>query len=121
VETWQLQLSSISTRCMRPFAANTCKVICSDGADTPTAPILGKRLSGMFLEPLSQELRNLYEIHEWRNPYAILRSVHPKEWQELEEVLTDFRLKHSYINVGGGAFWDGESAERHDKRARSSI
>lgn len=31
-----------------------------------------------------------------------LRSVHPEEWREIEEVLTGFRLKRSYITVGGG-------------------
>jgi len=56
----------------------------------------------VYLEPLSQELRDLYEIHEWRNPYAILRSIHPEEWREIEEVLTGFRLKRSYVTVGGG-------------------
>lgn len=43
-----------------------------------------------------------YEIHEWRNAVAILASVYRFEWDDVCEVLGNFRLKHSAISVGGG-------------------
>ena len=47
-------------------------------------------------------IRNTYEIHEWRNASVVLNMVHPAEWEELMTVLDIFRLKHSSIITGGG-------------------
>lgn len=43
-----------------------------------------------------------YEIHEWRHAYAILRQDFTSEYNDLCDVLTRFRLRKSYITVGGG-------------------
>jgi hypothetical protein len=43
-----------------------------------------------------------YEIHQWRHAIAILQVDFPNEWQEIVEVLSNFRLKKSDIAVGGG-------------------
>jgi len=59
-----------------------------------------------------------YEIHEWRHAVAILRTDFPQEYSEICDVLGRFRLRKSWIEVGGGrksgiADWiDGELAAK---------
>lgn len=43
-----------------------------------------------------------YEIHEWKHATTILKGDFPEEWNNLIETLTEFRLKKSWIAVGGG-------------------
>jgi len=43
-----------------------------------------------------------YEIHEWKHASAILHGDFPNEWNDLLEVLTEFRLLKGWITVGGG-------------------
>ncbi|HPY29325.1 MAG TPA: BglII/BstYI family type II restriction endonuclease [Verrucomicrobiota bacterium] len=43
-----------------------------------------------------------YEIHEWRHALAILRHDFATEYKEIIDVLTRFRLRKSWITVGGG-------------------
>jgi hypothetical protein len=50
----------------------------------------------------SKFVEDNYEIHEWRHAVAILKSDFPKEFAEICEVLTRFRLRKSWIEVGGG-------------------
>lgn len=47
-------------------------------------------------------IRTNYEIHQWRHACAILRQDFPNEYVDLIDVLTRFRLRKSYIAVGGG-------------------
>lgn len=47
-------------------------------------------------------VRNNYEIHEWKHASAILKSDFPAEWDDVVDTLTNFRLKRSWISVGGG-------------------
>lgn len=47
-------------------------------------------------------IRSHYEIHEWRHASAILQVDFPDEWQDLIDVLTNFRLLYSDIVVSGG-------------------
>ena len=54
------------------------------------------------MEPFPDELRTLYEVHEWRNAYAVLKGVHPQEWEELVSVLLSFRLLRSEVIAKGG-------------------
>lgn len=56
----------------------------------------------MGTELLPERIRELYEVHEWKHACAILMQDFPNEWNDIIEVLTEFRLKKSYINVGGG-------------------
>ena len=47
-------------------------------------------------------IKDRYEIHEWRHALAILRSDFPNEWNDICDVLTRFRLCKSYIATPGG-------------------
>lgn len=50
----------------------------------------------------SKAITERFEIHEWRHANAILRNDFPNEWKDIVEVLSDFRLCHSFIAAGGG-------------------
>lgn len=43
-----------------------------------------------------------YEIHQWRHAVAILKSDFPTEFANICDVLERFRLRKSWIEVGGG-------------------
>ena len=43
-----------------------------------------------------------YEIHEWKHATTILKWDFPSEWQDILELLTDFRIYKSWLTVGGG-------------------
>lgn len=43
-----------------------------------------------------------YEVHQWRHALAILKQDFPDELADLVAVLEAFRLKRSWIEVGGG-------------------
>ena len=45
----------------------------------------------------------MYEIHEWRHACAILKQNFPKEFSDICDVLTRFRLMKSSLVTGGGA------------------
>ena len=47
-------------------------------------------------------IRESYECYEWKHASAILSQDFPSEWQDLLDLLTDFRLKKSWITTGGG-------------------
>jgi len=67
---------------------------------------------------LPDRIRQHYEVHEWRHACAILKQDFPKEFDDLCDVLSRFRLFKSHIAVGGGrksqvAEWiDSELAAR---------
>lgn len=54
-------------------------------------------------ETLPQEIRDLYEVHEWRHACAILSKDFPDELGEVIEMLLGFRLKKSMITKAGGS------------------
>jgi hypothetical protein len=56
----------------------------------------------MVIEQLPLEIRENYEVHEWKHACAILASDFPQEWKDLIDLLTSFRFYKSWINVGGG-------------------
>jgi hypothetical protein len=56
----------------------------------------------MSLDLLPTFVRENYETHEWKHACAILKQNFPKEWDEIVEALTHFRLKKSWITIGGG-------------------
>ncbi|HXR95886.1 MAG TPA: BglII/BstYI family type II restriction endonuclease [Rhizomicrobium sp.] len=43
-----------------------------------------------------------YEVHEWRNAAGVLKTAHPKEWQDIIDVLNAFEFKRSEVLKGGG-------------------
>lgn len=51
---------------------------------------------------LPEFIVNHYEIHEWKHACAILCNDFPNEWTDIIDVLTAFRLKKSYLTIGGG-------------------
>ena len=57
----------------------------------------------MALAKLPQFLLENYDIREWRHASSILLSDFAKEFGEICDVLTRFRLKKSQIVVGGGS------------------
>ncbi len=42
-----------------------------------------------------------YEVYEWKHAMAILYHDFPEEWRDIMEVLSSFRLKKSWVTVGG--------------------
>jgi hypothetical protein len=56
----------------------------------------------MSLDLLPDFIRTHYEVYEWKHACAILKQDFPQEWNEIVEVLMQFRLKKSWITVGGG-------------------
>lgn len=57
----------------------------------------------MALDLLPSFVRENYEVHEWRHACAILHQDFPQEWDDIIAMLTGFRLKRSWITVGGGS------------------
>ncbi len=51
-----------------------------------------------FAPPVAQK----YEIHQWRNAFAVLASAHLNEWNDILAVLGSFRLLRSDIITPGG-------------------
>ena len=49
-----------------------------------------------------QFVEDNFEVHEWRHAVAILKSDFPTEFAEICDVLSRFRLRKSWIEVGGG-------------------
>lgn len=47
------------------------------------------------------DLHEFYEIHEWRNPCAVLSVGYPAEWADILEVLRAFRLLRRDIGEKG--------------------
>ncbi len=55
----------------------------------------------MGLERLPPLITSHYEVYEWKHASAILVEDFPNEWQDIIEVLQTFRLRRSWIEVGG--------------------
>ena len=48
------------------------------------------------------DLLEKYHVKEWRNATGVIATACPREWDEVVEVLRNFRLLRSEILVGGG-------------------
>ena len=48
------------------------------------------------------EIREHFEVHEWRNGLAVLTAACPDEWADIVHVLSEFRLFHTEIATPGG-------------------
>ncbi len=68
----------------------------------------------MSLDLLPDDIRGLYETHEWRHACAILRYDLPREWEDIVTVLRDFRLFESHIQAPGGG--KSRISQKLDKR-----
>ena len=84
-------------------------------------------MSTLHLVP--SDLRQNYEVHEWRNACGILATAYPDEWADVQAVLRGFRLKKSQVVAPGGnksdlsKAFDGPLAERGwiEKQFRTGI
>lgn len=56
----------------------------------------------MALRSLPDFILRHYEVHEWKHACAILEQDFAGEWNDICQVLTEFRLRRSWIAVGGG-------------------
>lgn len=56
----------------------------------------------MLDQRLPEFVRQNYEAYEWKHASAILVQDFPEEWQEVMDLLTEFRLRRSWITTPGG-------------------
>ncbi len=56
----------------------------------------------MTKDVLPQFIHDHYEVHEWKHACAILHQDFPNEFRDIVEVFTNFRLRKSWLTVGGG-------------------
>jgi hypothetical protein len=54
------------------------------------------------LSLIPQNIRENFELHEWRHACAILATDFPEEWKDILDLLQDFRLCKSWITDPGG-------------------
>jgi hypothetical protein len=48
------------------------------------------------------DLRNLYQVREWRNATGVLQTACREEWNDIVNILREFRLLRSEIMTAGG-------------------
>ena len=56
----------------------------------------------MALELLPKNILEYYEAYEWKHACAILKQDFPNEWNDIIEVLANFKLRKSWIINPGG-------------------
>ena len=72
----------------------------------------------MLTDRLPNFVREHYECYKWKHASAILSQDFSSEWQDLLDLLHDFRLRKSWIASGGGnksklsGYIDGFLAQR---------
>ena len=54
------------------------------------------------IQTLPADIREFYEIHEWRHACAVLRNDFPAEYSDILDVLRSFRLNRSHVEEPGG-------------------
>jgi len=71
---------------------------CDGGFDLIECAAVEAQLAGHF----PKDVRDLYEIHEWKHASAILKHDFPAEWDDLLAMLRSFKLKESWMKQRGG-------------------
>jgi hypothetical protein len=56
----------------------------------------------MAIGLLPKFIRTHYQVHEWKHACAVLKNDFPREWKDVIEVLSGFRLLRSHIVAPGG-------------------
>ena len=56
----------------------------------------------MSILDLPGDIREKFEVHEWKHACAILKNDFSSEWKDIVDMLRAFRLKKSWIIKGGG-------------------
>ena len=51
---------------------------------------------------IPNDIREEYEVHEWRNATGVLQTAHPAEWEDVLAALRAFEFKKSELLKGGG-------------------
>jgi hypothetical protein len=54
------------------------------------------------LHLIPEDIREAYEVHEWRNATGVLSTAHPEEWEDIVAMLRAFDFKKSEVLKGGG-------------------
>ncbi|MFN3626219.1 MAG: BglII/BstYI family type II restriction endonuclease [Hyphomicrobium sp.] len=54
-----------------------------------------------LVDSLVPAIQSKFEVFDWRNALAILRTVHVAEWNEIVSVLSDFELRLSDLSKKG--------------------
>jgi hypothetical protein len=49
-----------------------------------------------------EDIRESYEVHEWRNAAGVLSTAHNAEWQDILAALRAFEFRRSEVLKGGG-------------------
>ena len=62
---------------------------------------LSYSMSTIHLVP--DDIKHLYHVREWRNAAGVLATACPLEWQEIIDVLRNFRLLRSEVVAAGGS------------------
>ena len=56
----------------------------------------------MSIELLPKDIRDLYEVHEWKHACAVLATDFSTEFDDIIQILRDFRLRRSAVKTPGG-------------------
>ncbi|MBN2875129.1 MAG: hypothetical protein JXM71_08535, partial [Spirochaetales bacterium] len=56
----------------------------------------------MPVDDFPEDIREKYELHEWKHATAILKHDFPNEWKDILAILRAFKLKRSWIMTPGG-------------------
>lgn len=56
----------------------------------------------MSINDLPKDIREKFEVHEWKHACAILKYDFPDEWNDLLDTLRAFKLRKTWITQGGG-------------------
>jgi hypothetical protein len=54
------------------------------------------------IDVIPKTIRDKYEIHEWKHACAVLHHDFPDEWQDILDLLSQFKFRKSWIAKGGG-------------------
>jgi hypothetical protein len=54
------------------------------------------------IQLVPDDLRQSFEVYEWRNATGILATAHPSEWEDIKAALRAFVFKRSEVLKGGG-------------------
>lgn len=65
-------------------------------------PELREAWDAMTTDLIPKDIRDRYEVREWKHACAVLKEDFPREWHELLSVLRDFCLHERDILARGG-------------------
>lgn len=55
------------------------------------------------LHVIPANIRESYEVYEWRNAAGVLMTANPDEWKDIQYALGSFNFKRSELIAGGGS------------------